>query len=480
MNKQNLTQVLSTGTIGFIWQLVLGVLISWHFVRELGADGFGQLSLFMFLFHPAIWFDLTSGINSGVIAKLPEMKPDNKNQQILELYSATGVWWLLFLCAVYLVVFIFDITLLSWGLLLSLLLIPFIISIIYKKFLGYFYQRQYNQIYIYQISITFAWIFLYLLFKIILDSLSSLCFSTISVGILFAAFAYFEDKKTTQHKPYSLKESFRLLKSSFSFQRLFVFQAVVAFVIFQIDKLIISNSLKWDYVGYYFVPMTLLLKFPALLAVFQKPLLSHLSILWFEKNIKALLKYFKTLSLISAALGIVIFIPSQVYFEYILEVWVGESFAKASMEVIMPVFWLLPFAVFMLLGQAFLIAMDLSRFANLALLGLGLAHLAGTYLGIFFFKEQGISYGFFSDLLGGILFLVLIRVRLGFTDEFARDSISALGIIVFGLGVYLLASWLKSLNDLSISLITLLVQASLSLLIVLIYLRFNPNKSASG
>ena len=212
------------------------------------------------------------------------------------------------------------------------------------------------------------------------------------------------------------------------FQSLYVIHALLGLFVLQIDRLIIAAHLNWEWVAIYFVPLGILLKFPALLAVFNRPILSQIAHL--KNNERAVKHYFVLVILGTFWISVIGITPSFYIIKPLVSIWISPDFADQAAISILFVFQALPFAILLMFAQSFLIALDRSRTANYLSIAAAVLHLLGTLVGVMVWGPEGIGVGFMAEGVGA---LIMVWILAGIIlSQLEKQRLLRIGALMLG------------------------------------------------
>ena len=441
--------VLLWGSIAFIWQTLLGIILPSILIPRIGEGAFGQLSFFMLLLNPLMWLDFTGNINSGLIAKIPTYQVGQAWGEIKRKYAATWIWWVIIWLMLAYAASYFQLTFFTPGQLIFLLVVPFLAHLLYEPILSYYQQQLYHRVYQYQILLSAYWlIFLWIgiqffpisqvLIGIVLFFVPPLLIYRLTTFLLKS-----HQASCIKITPTRIEWKKNGLLASLRYQRLFVTQSALGLAVLLVDRLLIGNNLGWDYVTYYFVLLGLLFKFPSFLAVFNRPLISQVA-RWNQEKKYAQIKQAWVLTIQGTLLiGFMIFLPSLIYLEVLVTFWMNAEFAAKSIQIIRILYYLFPLVVLMMVAQSFLIALQWDKSANWISILSVLFHWLGTYIGISLFQHRGIALGFLSEGIATLVMICIVNRRLQLAPNeiftFKKMLLLSVGIILFGWAIYQLS-----------------------------------------
>ena len=403
--------VIIWGGISFLWQFIAGIILPRIFIFELGSNGYGKLSFFLILLNPIFWFDFTGDINKGLLAVLPNLDFKSQQNEIRKKYSATLIWWLILWVIVIGFAGYSQIDFFSGITLTGLLFLPFFITGMYWVVINWFSTQQYTNIYRFQTAVSVIWLMGCWILINFFPVKDSIIYASLGVSL----FCFFYRFYALKSQPIYIFQVFNLKKfkyeialylSSGKFQSLFLIQALLGLFVLQIDRLIIASYLSWDWVAFYFVPIGILFKFPALLAVFNRPMLAQIAYL--SQNKKALKHYFFLIIPGTFCISIMGITPSYHLIKPLVSIWITPTFAQQASIAIQLVFQILPFAILLMFAQSFLIALNRAKTANYIGIAIAALHWVGTAVGISLFGEKGIGAGFFAESLGALVMIWML------------------------------------------------------------------------
>ena len=409
-------RLLIWGAISFCWQIIMGLVLPKFLIPLLGAHSFGQLSFFWILLHPAMWLDFSGNINAGLIARLYQFDFPQKQLKIGNYYFATWIWWVLvWLLISVIVINTKSITIISPFILILTFFLPFLIYQSYWVIINWYLKQQYIKIYQFHIFLSAFWLLTCYLGLQFFPQINTIIVSSMLTSIIAAYFGI-KTKKTLKFQlgivTGQVKDYLSSLKKSLIFQKLFVIQAGLGILVLQVDRLIIASSIDWEWVAYYFVPLGILFKLPAFLAVYSRPLISQISILWFDHKREQVQEIFTRIVIGVFLLSITAIVPMNLYLQDIVSLWISVQFAEKAVLAIQFVICLFPLSILLMFGQNFLIAIHGEKVANFISIVVSLFHWLGTYFGVKYWGATGIGFGFISETVGALVIILFTGFRI--------------------------------------------------------------------
>ncbi|MBF0240015.1 MAG: hypothetical protein HQM12_20120 [SAR324 cluster bacterium] len=442
------------GVIAFGVQTLCGLLLPVLFSRHSQLELYGSFSFFFWLIHPAMWLDFTGNLNAGLLSRLPRISRFHFSQ-VARYYSATILWWFLIWAGMWVAVRWEAVSFFSEWELVGLLAVPVMVSIGYYGVVHQYYQQKLTAVYHYQILLGISWVAGIGLFSETQSLSRATCYSTLGTGLLFVWITFrhlslsleppgrnlnlnqeLADKQTdvevvlARQKPwkavYGWKNYVRDTGRSLTQQSLFFFQTALGIMALQVDRLLIAHLFSWTVVSWYVIPIGLLFKYPALVSFFNKPLITRLSFMLHQEQDTAngsprkdsissqypeVQRWFLIISLGNLVCGSLLMYGVMWVYQPLVSWWLTPEFARESWAVVRPVMVCLPYAVLMMTGQIFMVALKQDRLFNGLSIACTVFHWGMLGLGGYLRGLNGIGLGFVAEALTGLgLLFYLSRI----------------------------------------------------------------------
>jgi len=363
-------------------QLLVALLLPAWLISKLGADGYVQATFLFLLINPASWTGQAHLVNSRLLARMGRSGDFSRRLALF----ATGhrIYWIFLTIILAGAGVIWEMNWSKPWILIALAPLPFLIERAFRRV----YQAQKEGNIALSQWIPAAWLILWVLFLALMSQwIATLEAMLVATWLVVLAGAF-------------LAPSLPALKRiRVKHQASFILLAFAGILVPQIDKLIIQSHLSWEEAAYFWVPLGLLMKFPALLEIIQKAFLSRIA----SNQATHVPLIRRSLLLIGVAVP-----ATSFWLSAFLSLLISADFASQAGKVTQLLLALFGPALLLGMAQTLYYARQGSKANGLFML-VGLFHLLGTWYGATVGLEW-VSLGFASEALAGQgLLIYLLR-----------------------------------------------------------------------